>query len=442
MRIYTFEKMFPLDEIFLLIKTIINNDYEIDDYSYTNDKNLLIIGTDVNCQSVIIRGYINKPKNRFFLSIIVLDNIQFLRDFTYSKNCNEIVTKVGKSLSNLFKNIKENQQNYAFTNLNIKNPENRELQIKLIETEKLILIKILNSIHERFEYSDLLSKYPFSLSDIDGSWETWYDVYDQYLNLVETKFIKNKNNSLKTFRNYDFASENSFSQRIADLIIEEEETISNPILMKSRRRIKTLQERTQDKALDNLENDKHNLNIIFLFAHKKKEPLTLIQMLKLLGEVKTFIKLQQKKDRKRYKHIHSQIIFISLFGFEQRIGDYLKNNQFGNLSESQSILTIPPINNQLWHNYFLFNIKEENEYTKSQSITNLTKYNKIRSNFNANRPELRKMESQYNDIVESKKVSENNYQEVNDWEEILCVKSCSELLDIINSREKIIKAIS
>ena len=133
MRIYTFEKMFPLDEIFLLIKTIINNDYEIDDYSYTNDKNLLIIGTDVNCQSVIIRGYINKPKNRFFLSIIVLDSIQFLRDFTYSKNCNEIVSNVGKSLSNLFKNIKENQQNYAFTNLNIKNPENRELQIKLIE---------------------------------------------------------------------------------------------------------------------------------------------------------------------------------------------------------------------------------------------------------------------------------------------------------------------
>ncbi len=440
MRVHTIEKIFSLGEIFSLVKSIINPRFTIDENSYRDDLNLLIIGINIKNQSVIIRGFIDKSKNRLNFSILALCSNQILKDINSPMNTIEITKSLGNTLYKFVKSSKENLKENPFTNLKIKRSKEKKLQIQLIETEKEILMKILGSLHERYNYSDALSKFPFSLSDIDGSWELWNDVYDQYIEQIENKFINMNNNSIKTFRNYDFAIENTYSQRIADLIITEEEKISNPTLTNSGRTIKNLHDNLKDPYLEEVEKGTHNLKITFVFAHKKKEQLKLIQMLKLIGEVKIFTQLMQKKEFRRYNHIYPQIIFISLFGFEERVGNYLKDNLYGNLSERLLILTLPPIANKVWHNYFVFNSMEENEYIKSQSLTNLAKYNKIRSNSGVNQIEVRKMESQYNDIVETKKVSEQNSQQLIDWVDILSVNNCSDLLDVKISREKILKA--
>jgi len=429
MRVHTIEKILKLNEIFLLIKDIVNESFEIDENSYTDDLNLLIIGINRKDQSVIMRGSINKSKNRTSFSILALYNNQILKDHNSSKNTIKLKQPLRKTLYNLVK--KENKKNYVFANLKIKRIEERNLQNQLIEIEKDILMKFLDSLRERYDYNDGLRKYPFSLTDIDGSWEIWYDKYHPYFDLLENKFITIRNNSLKLYRNYDFALENAYSQRIVDLIIIEEERGSGSPLKNSPNNFQE----------PNLNEVKKNLKITFIFAHKKKTQLKLIQMLKLLEEVKSFTHLIYKKDFKQYNHIYPQIIFISLFGFEQSVGNYLRNNLYGKLSDTLSLLTIPPIENKIWHNYYVYNSLEENEYKNSQSGVNLAKYNNLRRNGATNKNAILKMESQYHDLIESKRVSDQNSQQLNEWGDILSIDNSSKLLDVTNSREKIQRTI-
>ncbi|MFX1414364.1 MAG: hypothetical protein ACFFA2_11105, partial [Promethearchaeota archaeon] len=125
--------------------------------------------------------------------------------------------------------------------------------------------------------------------------------------------------------------------------------------------------------------------------------------------------------------------------FEESVGNYLRNNLYGKLSDTLSILTIPPIENKIWHNYFIHNSLEDSEYRNSQSDINLAKYNNLRRNGAGNKNAIIKMESQYHELIESKKVSDRNAKELNDWADILSIDNCSKLLDVRNSREKIQK---
>jgi hypothetical protein len=298
-------------------------------------------------------------------------------------------------------------------------------------------MKFIYSLRERYNYYDVLRKYHFSLIDIDGSWEIWYDIYEKYLDLIENNFITSKNTSFKIFRNYDFALDNAYSQRIADLIICEEEHETNPAYKSSGRNFKKLSNNFQNQNLDEVENESGNLKLTFIFTHKKIKQLKLIQMLKLLEEIKTFTQLLHENLFKKYNHINPQLIFISLFGFEQRVGNYLKENLYGKLSGNISILAIPPIDNKLWHNYFVYNSLEDNEYSKSKSLDDLVKYNTLKRCGAANQIEVRKMESHFQDRIQTKKVSEENSQQIKDWIDILSINDYSKLLDVKNSREKI-----
>ena len=230
MRIHTFENKLSLDEFFSVINSKIEPSFEIDANSYIDESNLLIIGINEKDQSIIIRGSIDKSKNRFYLSISAIHSSVILKEQNTSKNINAHPKELGKILFDIVKNSKEEEKNFAFSNLAIKKPIERTFKTQLVETEKEILIKLLHTFEERENYSIDLRKYPFSLSDMDGSWEMWQNIYGPYIDLVENKLIISKNDSLRTFRNYDFALNRAYHQRIADLVIfEVEEQISNSI---------------------------------------------------------------------------------------------------------------------------------------------------------------------------------------------------------------------
>ena len=65
----------------------------------------------------------------------------------------------------------------------------------------------------------------------------------------------------------------------------------------------------------------------------------------------------------------------------------------------------------------------------------------MRRNGRANKNAIIKIESEYHDLVESKRVSDQNSQQLNEWGDILSIDNCSKLLDVTNSREKIQRAI-
>ena len=434
MRIHTFEKEFSLDEFFSVIKKIIKLSFRIDENSYVDELNLLCIGTSKKNQSIIIRGSIDKPKNRIYLSILAVHNSVILKEWNTLKNTNTIPKELGKILFDIVRNRKENGKNFTFSDLTIKKPRERNLVTQLGEIEKKILIKLLHTLEERENDPIILGKYPFSLTDMEGTWEIWENIYGPYIDLVENNLIVSKNGTLRTFRNYNFALNSAHYQRIADLVtFEVEEEISNPISNKSGNNFKKSYEKIEEQYSDEVEK-KGTFKINFVFTNKKRQQLKLMQMLKLSSEIKKFTRLLHENVLKQYSKIESQLIFISLFGFEVTIGEHLRKNLYGNLNGNLSILVIPPIDNNLWNNSFISDsISNENEY-KHKLGMNFEDFNNMRKNNAINRIHVKEMETYYNDLMETKKSSEYNSQQIKLWSDILNINNSSALLDIKNSR--------
>jgi len=287
--------------------------------------------------------------------------------------------------------------------------------------------------------SNFLRNYPFSLLDMDGLSELWQKIYNPYIDLIESKIIMSKNDSINTFRNHNFAFNNEIQPRIADLIISElEEQISNPVSKSSRNNLNKSKEKIEDLYSDVVEKENYNLKITFVFTHKKMQPLKLIQMLKLSDEVKKYTQLLHKKKLKQYSKIIPQIIFISLFGFEIPIGGYLRDNLHGKLNRNISTMVVPPIDNKLWNNY-LIEISKEGNNNYEKRIWGLTfdDYKSLKNNGTANQIQVNKMETYYSDLKESKEISEYNYHQLDIWSDVLSIKNSYTLLDVGNSRKMI-----
>ena len=434
MRMHTFEKEDSLENFFSVIKKIIKLSFRIDESSYVDELHLLCIGISKKNQSVIIRGSIDEPKNRIYLSILAVNNSVILKERNTLKNNNNFPKELGKILFDIVKNRKENEKNFTFSDLAIKKPRERNLLTQLAENEKKILIKLLHTLEERENDPIILGKYPFSLIDMDGSWEIWQNIYGSYIDLVENNLIVSKNGTLRTFRNYNFALNSAHHQRIADLVtFEVEEQISKPVSNKSANTFKKSYEKIEAQYSDEVEK-KGTFKINFVFTNKKRQQLKLMRMLKLSSEVKNFTQLLHKNVLKQYSKIESQIIFISLFGFEATIGEHLRNNLYGNLNGNLSILIIPPIDNNLWNNSFVTNsISSENDYKHKLGMS-FEDFSNMRKNGAINRIQVKEMETYYNDLLETKKSSDYNSQQIKFWADILSINNSSELLDIEDSR--------
>ncbi|MFW9902569.1 MAG: hypothetical protein ACFFDY_14980, partial [Candidatus Thorarchaeota archaeon] len=285
-------------------------------------------------------------------------------------------------------------------------------------------------------YSKVLRKYPFSLLEMDGSLEIWQKIYSPYIDSIESKINISKNNSIRIFRNHNFAFDNEFQQRIANLIINEHEEKSS----NSEKQYEKI--RIEDQYSDEVEKENSNLKITFIFTNNKIKPLKLIQLLKLTGEVEKFTQLLHKKEFKQYSKIIPQIIFISLFGFDTSVGDYLRDNLHGKLNRNISILVVPPIDNKLWNNYFIKKSKEGNyDYKNHNSGIKFEEYNILRKNGAANHLQVKKMETYYKDLKKTKEISEYNSQELNNWANLLSINNTPTLLDLENSKKKIKKLL-
>jgi hypothetical protein len=281
-------------------------------------------------------------------------------------------------------------------------------------------------------FSKVLRKYPFSLLEIDGSLEIWQNIYSSYIDSIESKIRVSKNNSIRIFRNHNFAFDNEFQERIADLIInEEKEQKSNSEKQYEKKRI-------EDQYSEEVEKENNHLKITFIFTNNKIQPLKLIQMLKLTGEVEKFTQLLHKKEFKQYFKIIPQIIFISLFGFSASVEDYLRDNLHGKINRNISILVVPPIGNKLWNNYFIKNSKEgKNDYKKHNLGINFEEFNILKKNGAVNPSQVKKMEAYYEELRKIKEISEHNSQELNNWADLLSINKSHTLLDLEKSRKKI-----
>lgn len=287
--------------------------------------------------------------------------------------------------------------------------------------------------------SDFLINYPFSLLDVDGSLEMWQDLYKPCIDLIESNINNSGNDSISIFKYHNFAFNNAFEQRIADLVVcEVEEKSSNPVTNSNRIILNKPKEKIEEQYSDVLEKEDYNLKITFILTNKTQHPLKFMQFLKLSGEVKNFTELIHKKELKQYSEVIPQVIFISLFGFEASIGDYMRDNLHGKLNRNISIIVVPPVENNLWNNYLVENPRDgNNNFLKHKSGITFEDFKHLKRNGNANQVQVKRMESYYKDLKETQDISNYNSKRTIIWADILDIENSSKLLDVRNSKKLI-----
>jgi len=432
MRIKTIEKLFPLDQCYKSIKSYIESQYEIDENSYISGSNLLLLGIDIKDKTVVIRASIDESMNRTYLSIIVLQTKE-LQNSIIEKEVKDVVKSIGKAL---FKIISKGGEAgigviNPFIGLAIKGLKFAVIKYGLITTEKQLFSEILNILYEKFGYNDVLMEYPFSITELDGNWELWQDSYHPYLTSIENRLMANRDTSIKTYRNYDFALPEDQNQRIFDLIIVEEKekkfishNVSTGLI--PRKYAEKFIQRKARKA----EYGTHFLQITFVYCNRLTQPLSLIQLTNISEEIGNFAKIFQQKNKDKYIAITPRVIFLSLFGYAENIHKYLQNNNYGEIQGVIPIFVLPPINN-CWHNYKEVENLNKKEEKELEEVTQIVRMDAQWSG------SYKIAKLQYDKLSEKKKKFDMYNEISTEWNRILNINLADELLDIVNNKNKI-----
>lgn len=418
MRIKIFERSLPLEKVYnVLIKVIKPKDSKWLK-SYHSKTHLLIIVLNTKRMLFIIRVSKDEKFQRTYLSVLSLNSREVDVD-KIKKNGDNSRSSIISKLFKLLKDQNKKDLDYHLLKIpGIKLKENHtKLKFKNIETK--IINKLFKVLSNKFNYFDNLLKYPFSITQIDGSLIYWERLYHPFVSLIEKRIKKLKNIDIKTFRNYDFALSRDYFPRIFDLIVIERNKIDkffkkeNYPSIKKERQIKLF---NQDES-ENL--SMFNLRMTFLYCNKKSKPLKLMELLKLMNEVKNYSEKLQSRIKK-CDNIKPQIIIVSFFGYEHKILHYLRKHIYHEVDYVIPIFVLPHINNAVWHNLKIY-LSDTEKQTKKKLEKLININHKPYSSFNFKASKARNAKNQYEELNEVEKITKCDYELLKTWSKILII---------------------
>ena len=370
----------------------------------------------------IIRVSKDEKFQRTFLSILTLNSKHVNVDKLKKKGDNSIPTIISK-LFKLLKNQNKKGLDYHLIKIpGIKLKENHT-KLKFNNIETRIINKLFSVLSKKFKYFDNLLKYPFSITQIDGSLIYWERLYNPFVSLIENRIKKLKNSDIKTFRNYDFALNKDYFPRVFDLITIERNKIDklfkkeNYPSIKKERQIKLFnQDESEDLSM-------FNLRMTFLYCNKRFKPIKLMELLKLMNEIKNYsIKLQSRI--KKCNNIKPQIIIISFFGYEHKILNYLRKHIYHETDYIIPIFILPPIKDAVWHNLKIYNGLSDTEKQIKEHLKKLINIgHKPYSSFNFKASKARNAKDQYEELKEVEKIAKDDYELMKTWSKILKINT-------------------
>lgn len=440
LRIKVLEELLPMESVFKILKDSLKSQYRISNNSQMFKNSFLIIAVNPKSYGFVIRASIGNFKNRIILSIVALDINAILKVLRAKKNLKIIenylydlvITDVNNKVLNPFKKI------------SIEGRDKSTYKKKNLIAERSVLNQILQVLYEKFNYSDDLIKFPFSIFNIDKTWEFWVKNYSAYLKKIETNIVENYNDSIKTYKYYDFALPNEIFPRIIDLVvIEKSEEIKDSINIRE----------NKDQEIENKESDKktetnYNLKkatkwIGFIYAYKKVRPMRLIDVLKLSEEVIKFVNIFKKKSFKKDSEIKPIIIFLSLYGYEERIAKYLREHLHHDYKHFIPVFVVPPINNEIWHNFNANKgLSQEEEAAKNRAKRYINLYKKDSKIYTYIKHNIQDAKENYSEILDREREVKENFEFVDKWYNILNIDKSNELLNILDNKNKFKEGIN
>ncbi len=429
LRIKIFEVLLPLDKIYEEIINSLKSLYKISNNSQIFENSFLILTFDSKNYAFVIRGSNNISKNRIILSIVALD-IKSLLKLLNLKNNMKLIENHLYDL--IIDNASEKELN-PFKLISINGLV--KYKKKFLIAERNVLNQILQVLYEKFNYDEALVKFPFSIINTDGPWEFWFKIYNPYLKQIETNIKKNYKGSIKLYKYYDFAVQKEIFPRIIDLIIiENSNEVKNPINSEDLKDQKIESNETENKTK---EDDKSSKWIGFIHAYKKTSPMRLIDVLKFTEQVIKFVSIFKKRKLNMATELKPFIIFLSLYGYEKRIGKYLREHLYHDYKRVIPIFIVPPINKEIWHNFDAHeHLSQEEEAAKKRAKKYISLYKKDAKIYTYIKHNIQDAKENYSEILDREKEAKKQFEFVDKWSKILNISKSSELLNNLVNKNK------
>ncbi|MFX1256359.1 MAG: hypothetical protein ACFFAN_00725 [Promethearchaeota archaeon] len=434
MRIKIFEELLPLETFFETIINSLKSQYKISNNSQIFENSFLIIAIDPKNYAFVIRGSTDNSKNRIILLIVALD----IKSLLIVLNLKDNTKIIENHLYNLIINDAKEGVLNPFKIIKINGMAKSKYKKKIMMVEGKVLNQILQVIYKKFNYRDNLIKFPFSIFNYDLNWELWVEVYESYLNEIESAITKYSKNSMKVYKYYDFAGSKEILPRIIDLIV-----IENAREIKGSINISEIKDQEKkNKELDIKTKTNNNFkksikNIFFFYAHKKLKPIRLINVLKLTQEIIKFVKIFNKENLKKDWEIKPIVIFLSLYGYEERIGKYLSEHLHHDYKNFIPMFVVPPIKNEIWHNIRTNNFLEQEEIdAKNRAKRYIKLHMRNSKNYAFIKHNIEEVKENYNEILEREKEAKKNFEFTKKWSKILNIDKSNELLNTLDNKNK------
>ncbi|MFO8018959.1 MAG: hypothetical protein R6U96_10010 [Promethearchaeia archaeon] len=443
MRIKTFERLLGLKEIYELCDDFIESDYEVSDHSFYDQSKLIISAINLEENSILISGTTNSEHERTHLALKIIPTEKLHSILSKNQSVENSVDEIGAAIKEITEKI-EPKDIFPFTKLNGAELVEKETNKKIINHEKKLFNQILEEVGQKFNYQDDFIKFPFSIAAVEGSWELWEPIYEPYLREIEKNLDEIQNYTFDVYKNYGFSYPREFYQRVFDLMITEETNVKG--FDPSELFTGVITERMSKIAkIKNAETKKkpkikgtHFLWMTFVYAYKEAKPMSIIKLLKLNQEVKRFARQYKKRLKDKYIEISPRLILISLFGFDNKVKEHLKNNRFRQGEEVIPIFVLPAIDGNLWHNFRedrKLSRADRDRKKKSKKIMEI--YDKMSNTSSFRKSQAEEAREKYKNLVARQKKGELDTLFLTDWAKILEKDNVKSLLNLEENREKI-----
>jgi len=403
------EKIITMNEISSTIHKIFKSQFKISKNSIVSEDYLLIIGHSKNDLISVVQASINNCFERTHISIMVFKTQSLAKELKIqqeSHNCLSLIE--GKLIRSLKEEVKNKFCN-PFTELSKFQLEKAQEKRSIFTLETRILNAIIKHLYHLIGFSDEIMKFPFSTNYIDGKWEEWDRTYFPYIELVENNIIKTNEENTKVYRNYNFALKRDTFQRVIDLLI-----------------VTTKDAHSKIKNQGTEEINPYDYEVTFIYCNRTSQPLKYMNLLKLVNEIKSFSEKFKNDKKNECNDIRSQLILVSLFGYDLEIKNYLRTHLVREVDYTIPLIVVPPFDNGVWHNFI-----EDGEIKtqKRDELKNIIRIgNREQASPSYRNNMVKSAKSEYEQIVERDKLAKFDNEFLTKWHSILNVSNSMEIL--------------
>jgi len=403
------EKIVNVNEISLTIQKIFKSQFKISKNSIFSEEYLLVIGHSEKGLISVVQSSINKNFERTCISILVFKSQSLAQELNIQQESHNYKSLIEEKLILSLKDEIKFKFCNPFTELSKFQLEKAQEKRKIFMLETRILNVIIKHLYQLIGFSDEIMKFPFSTNHIEGKWEEWDKIYFPYIELIENNINRNNIENTKVYRNYNFALKSDSFQRVIDLL-----------------KITTTDSHSETNKQGSEDIHPYNYEITFIYCNRTSKPFKYMNLLKFVSEIKAFSE-KFKNDKKNECHkIRSQLILISLFGYDLGIKEYLRNHLVRETDYTIPLMLVPPFKNEVWHNFIEYEDLQPQKRNELENIIRIGNREQTSPSYRNNM--VKSAKSEYEQIIERDKLVKFDNDFLSMWYKILDVSKSTEIL--------------